>query len=242
MTAPEYRLLIVGGCVSRDTVDPLIGTTFELKRYVARQSFLSAGTDATKSVPEIHLPSSFQRRMVRADVEGSLFRDLRENSDVDLILWDLNVERLGAWRLGENVFVTDSGEFRKTGSFREVTAGASRINFGEEEHFRIWRERFFQFKDVLGKSGLVQKTLLLAPDWALEDETGETVGLLDAIKAGAYNAMYLRYWDFAEANGFQVLRVQDTIANSHHKWGPAPFHYAESVYDELRTAILERLP
>ena len=112
MTSPKYSLLIVGGCVSRDTVDPLLGESLELKRYVARQSFISAGTDATKLVPKVDLRSQFQRRMLEADLAGSLFRDVEENSDVDLVLWDLNVERLGAWQFDVDAFVTDSGEFR----------------------------------------------------------------------------------------------------------------------------------
>ena len=241
MTSPRYSLLIIGGCVSRDTVDPLLGESLELKRYVARQSFISAGTDATKLVPKVDLRSQFQRRMLEADLSGSLFRDVEENSEVDLVLWDLNVERLGAWQFDVDTFVTDSGEFRRMENYSSITTGVPHIDFGEEDHFRIWKERFFQFKEVLQRNGLVEKTLLLAPDWALVDETGETVGLFEAVKAGAYNAIYRRYWDFAEANGFEVLRMQDTVAESHHKWGPAPFHYTEGVYDVFRETIMGKL-
>ena len=241
MTSQKSSLLIVGGCVSRDTVDPLLGESLELKRYVARQSFISAGTDATKLISNADLPSPFQLRMLKADLEGSLFRDVERYSTVDLVLWDLNVERLGAWQLGANTFVTDSGEFRKTKNYSSLTAGVHHIDFGEEEHFRIWKERFFKFKDVLQKNGLVEKTILLAPDWALVDETGETVGFFEAVKAGAYNAIYRRYWDFAETNGFQVLRMEDTVADSRHKWGPAPFHYTESVYDVFRESVMRKL-
>lgn len=241
MTSSEFSLLIVGGCVSRDTVDPLLGENFELKRYVARQSLISAGTDATQLVPNVNLSSPFQRRMLEADIEGSLFRDVDENAAVDLVLWDLNVERLGAWQLDADAFVTDSGEFRSTENYNNITAGVPHIDFGEEDHFRIWKERFFQFKQVLQENGLVDKTILLAPDWALVDETGETVGLFEAVKAGVYNAMYRRYWDFAETHGFEVVRMQDTVADSRHKWGPAPFHYTESVYEKLRKPILEKL-
>ena len=227
--------------MSRDTVDPLLGENFELKRYVARQSLISAGTDATQLVPNVNLSSPFQRRMLEADIEGSLFRDVDENAAVDLVLWDLNVERLGAWQLDADAFVTDSGEFRSTENYNNITAGVPHIDFGEEDHFRIWKERFFQFKQVLQENGLVDKTILLAPDWALVDETGETVGLFEAVKAGVYNAMYRRYWDFAETHGFEVVRMQDTVADSRHKWGPAPFHYTESVYEKLRKPILEKL-
>lgn len=226
--------------MSRDTVDPLLGQTFELKRYVARQSFISAGTNATQLVPNVDLRSQFQRRMLEADIEGSLFLDIHENAIVDLVLWDLNVERLGAWQLDTHTFVTDSGEFRNTENYSNITAGVPHIDFGKEDHFRIWKERFFQFKDVLQENGLVEKTVLLAPDWALVDETGETVGLFEAVKAGAYNAIFRRYWDFAEANGFEVVRMQDTVADSQHKWGPAPFHYTEGVYEEFRKIIMEK--
>ena len=121
MTSPKYSLLIVGGCVSRDTVDPLLGKSLELKRYVARQSFISAGTDATKLVPKVDLRSQFQRRMLEADLEGSLFRDIEENSEVDLVLWDLNVERLGAWQFDVDTFATDSGEFRRMENYSSIT-------------------------------------------------------------------------------------------------------------------------
>lgn len=241
MTPSKYSALIVGGCVSRDAIDPLLGETIELKRYVARQSFLSAGTDASNLITSIDLPSQFQRRMVKADIEGSLFRDIRNNAGVDLVLWDLNVERLGVWQLDGGSYITDSGEFRRTGMYDEITAGASRINFGEDEHFQIWQDRFFQFRKLLEENGLLPKTLLLAPDWALVDENGETSGVLEAIKAGVYNAIYQQYWDFAEANGVHTLRLQDTVADSRHKWGPAPFHYAESVYQDIRIAILNKL-
>ena len=87
---------------------------------------------------------------------------------------------------------------------------------------------------------MYKRQVLLAPDWALVDETGETVGLFEAVKAGAYNAIFRRYWDFAEANGFEVVRMQDTVADSQHKWGPAPFHYTEGVYEEFRKIIMEK--
>lgn len=235
------RVAILGGCVSRDTIDPWLGGKVELVRYIARQSLLSAGSDASGYFPDLELESKFQQRMVEADVTGSLYEDLRNLNELDLLIWDLNVERQGVWKLPDGSVVTNSTEIRKTSSYEQGIEEATHMEFAEGAHQEQWGQAATEFAGFLKSLKLFERTVVFAPEWAREDEQGEVTGKLSGVDADGYNQLFEPYWARLEDEGFDVIRLTDTVADSQHKWGPGPFHYAESVYEQLRGALGERI-
>lgn len=234
------RVVIFGGCVSRDTIDPCIGSSVELVRYIARQSLLSAGSNASHYFPDLTLASDFQQRMVEADVAGALCDDLRKVEDADLLIWDLNVERQGVWRMPDGSIVTNSTELRGVPSYPGAVAKATHIEFAEDVHLASWSKAAHSFFEFLDSIDLLQKTVVLAPEWATHDEYAEPTGLLSGVDASGYNQLFEPYFTLLEEAGMDLVRVTGTVADSRHKWGPGPFHYTEDVYTKIRQTLWER--
>lgn len=232
---------IFGGCVSRDTIDPWLANGVELVRYIARQSLLSARSDATAYFPELTLESEFQQRMVEADLLGSLFEDIRKLDDLHLLIWDLNVERQGVWRMPDGSIATNSTELRKTPSYEEGVENATHLEFAEDCHQTQWKSAAMNFTALLTSMKLFERTVVLAPEWAQKDEAGKMTGRLSGVDAAGYNELFEPYWTTLEESGLDVIRITDTVADSKHKWGPGPFHYTEPVYEQLRSALWERI-
>ena len=75
--APPVRVTVYGSCVARDAVDLAGGGRLAVTDYIARQSLLSAGSDASARFPaDAQVSSPFQRRMMVADFAGDLERRL----------------------------------------------------------------------------------------------------------------------------------------------------------------------
>lgn len=122
------RVMIYGSCVARDTVEAAAGSV-ELVRYVARQSLISVGSDASAHLPtELGLDSPFQARMVTADFLGSLGADLTEvGKDVDRLLWDLADERHGVYRFRDGTIATRSVETMRSEALLEAEIGRAHV-------------------------------------------------------------------------------------------------------------------
>src|SRR5699024_11196696 len=67
------RVAVYGSCVARDSVDLAGHGRLTVTDYVARQSLISAGQDASERFPTgAQVTSRFQRRMMQADFAGDL--------------------------------------------------------------------------------------------------------------------------------------------------------------------------
>jgi hypothetical protein len=240
------RTFIYGSCVARDTFEYLRPHGFELVEYVARQSVISAFSQIdTSKMPEIDTSSPFQRRMIEGDWGGSLLERLQHHREaIDLVLWDLCDERLGVWRLGDGAFVTRSVDGITSGLDAAVARSAEHVAFGTKDHLALFRDRVGRFSRELDDLGLRERTLVLAPDWASERDDGEPTPTSYGLKAVDANRMYLDYFQaIREIVGVPVLRFtgSEVQGASDHQWGPAPFHYAESVYRKMTESVLYHL-
>lgn len=242
------RTFIYGSCVSRDTFEFLRPHGYDLVRYVARQSLVSAfspGLEAA-TLPGLDVTSPFQRRMLAGDWGSSLVPQLRAHrEEVDLLLWDLCDERLGVWRLPEGEVVTRSVDAISSGLEASLADRAEVVSFGSPGHLAAFTDASRQFRDVLADTGLLERTLLLAPPWATHTDDGSPTPTSFGLSAQVANGIFDAYHRVVQ-NILDVPVVtlgQDrVVAAAGHQWGPAPFHYADSVYEALVTQVLTEVP
>ncbi|HJX76993.1 DUF6270 domain-containing protein [Glutamicibacter sp.] len=231
------RVFIYGSCVTRDSEPFFKDYGLELAGYVARQSLISAFRKVETSEFDFSkVASNFQRTMTRGDVEGNLrFEIARTNPDV--IIWDICDERLGVKLVKTGGLVTRSrdhiAEGIHPGPFGRF------INFGADEHFKLWKRGLDELLKVLKRSGLADRLFLNATPWAVEDEFGQNYNG-QAETAEQFNRDADRYLDYASQSGVTVVPTSqsDTISRTDgHRWGPAPFHYVDATYLAMLTNL-----
>ncbi|MCZ9306429.1 DUF6270 domain-containing protein [Corynebacterium sp. c8Ua_181] len=237
LSKETWRVFVYGGCVSRDTVAFADPQAYNLVKYVARNSLLSVGTDARASLPELVLPSAFQKKMVDLDASGHLLKELRQMRGVDVILWDLNIERSGVWRFDDGSIATNSAELKRVEGISPVLENARFIAFGSEEHYSRWCAAATMFVAILKELELKDRLLVLAPEWAVRDIHGGKNKKVAGKSIDFYNDVFSTYLAHLENLGVTILRLADTTSDPDHKWGSAPFHYEKTVYRKLDEEI-----
>ena len=237
------RVLVYGSCVARDTLEFAASGSVELKGYVARQSLISADSDALPHLPEqLSVSSKFQERMIRADFEGGLFSRLETLApDVDVLLWDLADERHGVYRFSDGAVVTRSIDNIRMPELDERFAEAEHIPFGTPEHFAIWRDRLAAFEERLRSLDLFERTVVLEVPWAVLTTEGKPSPWSMGVRAKDANQRYEPYYDLVRDRGFRMVRLPQEVvlADPQHRWGLAPFHYTPAVYREVLRQLRE---
>lgn len=240
-SAESIKTFIFGGCVSRDTVAFARQNTFSLQRYVARQSLLSVGRNAQQDIGEIDLASPFQRRMLKGDVNGDLLAEIGKHSDVELLIWDLIVERNGVWEFPSGGIVTNSAELLRTDRGKDSVRAARKIGFGTEEHFRRWQGAVSLFAAHLKQVGMDEKVVVLAPEWARHFPDGRSLPRRRSRDIERQNENFARYYGELRRMNFSVIEVSHTVADPDHRWGVAPFHFTSSAYRTMESRLLDRV-
>lgn len=236
------RVLVYGSCVARDTVEFASADSIELRGYIARQSLISAGSDAAAHAPEsFSVSSAFQRRMIMADFAGSMFSRIANVGEIDLLLWDLADERHGIYRFADGSVATRSIDTLRMPEFEERFAQAEHIPFGTEAHLRIWSERLEHFEALLHEHELFERTVVLEVPWAVLTTEGAPSPWSMGVRATEANKSYQPYYDLLRQRGFRTvgLPVEVVLADPAHRWGLAPFHYTPEVYRELLRQLRE---
>lgn len=232
---------IWGSCVSRDTFG-VLPEEYTLARYVARQSLISAGTDATSMRPQLTDPASkFQARMVHGDLAGDLYRALDQHAEeIDIVLIDLVDERGGVIQF-DDVYATKLSEFWGAGG-REASRGAAQIAFGSDQHFSLWADGAKRFVGALRAAELLERALVIHAPWASQYDTGEPLEIPEwMIPPAVANQQYRRYVDVLRELGLRVVELPDELARTskEHQWGASPFHYQHSAYEFFAEAVEE---
>lgn len=233
------RVFIYGGCTSRDAVDHYPDYDLELHSYIARQSLISAYRPADKALFDPSgVDGSFQRRMLAGDITGTAPRHLREHAtDIDLVVWDMMIERVGVQKVRSGGMVTRNGTPRAAGVPKEALAGS--YVFGTDPHFTQWEWALGKFVETLNSLDLLDRVVVNATPWATHDSSGRPARSESTMTPDWFNPRIVRYWDAAEQHGFKVARVDpiDAVADPGHKWGPAYFHYDSRTYQAQLEAI-----
>jgi hypothetical protein len=232
-TAPT-RVAIYGSCVARDSFEQFPVDRWALVTYIARQSLISAHRGATGlTAPESRSP--FQRRMIAGDMEGDLAAALERVVDrCDLLLWDLTDERLGVLVAPDGRVVTRSVDALSTGTLERLVDWRL-VEFGSAEHAELWDEALRWFVDLLGDLQLAERTVLLQVPWATRAVDGSDVPTSFGLSSDRANELFAGYYRSAGAQGLRLVSPidDDAVADPHHRWGLAPFHYARTVYEAV---------
>lgn len=240
--APDVRVTVYGSCVARDTVDLAGSDRFDVIAYIARQSLLSADQDATVRFPDdAQIDSAFQRRMMTGDFAGDLDARLTEAADeTDVLLWDLADERHGVHVFDDGGVVTRSIDLVRVPEVLSAVQGARHVPFGADEHFELWAPRAEQLRDKLVELELFEKSLVLQVPWALVTVDGRRTPQSMGTTAMEANEAYRRYYAHLAELGFRILELQPlgVLADPEHRWGMAPFHYTQDVYEEIVARVL----
>lgn len=230
------RIFIYGSCVSRDAFTHF-GAEHDLIGYVARQSVISAMSRPTKLLPYLPLDSAFQTRMVDGDLRSNLVPTIQGVAEkIDLLIIDLTDERLGVHKLPDGSFVTRSVELVNSGRLKALSPIPGVIPIGSQRHTIFWQNAAQKFYATLDQMGLREKTLVINTPWATESNDGEPVPGYRDFTTEDMNQHLHDCGIFIRGLGYKVLDMPASLAVSskEHKWGLAPFHYAESAYRWMR--------
>lgn len=243
---PMQRVTIYGSCVARDAVDLAGKDHFSVTDYIARQSLLSAGLDASARFPEVaEVSSPFQRRMMLSDFAGDLERRLTDVAgETDVLLWDLTDERHGVHIHQDGTVVTRSVDVVVAPEVLAAVEHDSRyVPFGTDEHFEMWAPRAVTFVAELSQLGLMDRTVVLQVPWALVTSDGEPTPWSMGVNAVQANEAYRRYYIHLLELGLHIFELQPlgVLADPDHRWGLAPFHYTQDVYERIVEHVLETM-
>lgn len=238
------RVLVYGSCVARDTIEFAGPDRVDLRGYVARQSLISVGSDASAHLPELtDVTSNFQARMIRADFAGSFLERLASMAaEIDVLLWDLADERHGIYRFDDGTFVTRSIDTMNVASVSERLGEARHIPFGVDEHFDLWSRRVAFLVEWLKERDLFDRTIVVDVPWAVLTTEGAPSPWSMGIRARDANKLYARYYAALRERGYRMIELSEgsVRADPQHRWGLAPFHYSSAAYREVLRQLRER--
>lgn len=238
------RISIFGSCVSRDTLEFADPGAFKLRRYIARQSLVSAfDTHGRWNLDLEDVASDFQRRMANWDLDSEFARLLPTIAeDSDTLLMDLTDERLGFYEMPNGSVITRTVDLIGAGIDDQLQREGRHVRFGTLEHFRRWRAALGEFRQTLDRLGIRNNVRLLAVPWATHDRGGERIDYHGELSIGRANRVY--WWYLREARKvvptITVSRDVSVRGSHEHRWGLAPFHYDDSVYENLVAALALR--
>ncbi|WP_347757588.1 DUF6270 domain-containing protein [Agrococcus sp. ProA11] len=236
-------MLVYGSCVARDTIEFAPTDAVDLRGYIARQSLLSVGSNASDHLPELtDISSAFQSRMIEADFSGGLLDRLRTlAAETDVLLWDLADERHGVHRFADGSIVTRSIDTIKVPSVAARLDEAEHLAFGSDEHFALWRTQLDAFVASLRELALFDRTVVLEVPWAVRTTEGKPSPWSMGVRASDANQRFRRYYDELRTHGFRMITLPEelVLADPGHRWGLAPFHYSPEVYREVLRQLRE---
>lgn len=235
-------VFIYGGCTSRDAVEFYPEYGLELHSYIARQSLISSYNVANPALFNTKVVTgNFQRRMLKGDAIGSLPGHLTANApEIDLMIWDLMVERLGVRAIRPGGMATQNASLKR---IIDPSLLADTYAFGTGEHFNLWCTAFGHLLDTLERANLRDKVIVNATPWAAYTTSGELMQTSSRMTPSWFNETIERYLEEIRIAGIKIARVNpsDAIADPEHKWGPAYFHYTPSTYKAELEAITSLL-
>jgi hypothetical protein len=160
-----------------------------------------------------------------------------------VLLWDLADERHGVHLFEDGTVVTRSIDNVRHPEVVAALEPARHLPFGTDEHFRLWSAQAEHMRELLTGLGLFEKTIVLQVPWALITVEGSPTPWSMGTSAKDANAAYLRYYERLRELGFTLIELQPlgVLADPEHRWGLAPFHYVQDVYEEIAQRVLAHL-
>ncbi len=233
------KLLVLGSCVSRDALEYAPAGALEPVGYFARSS-LAALTSApfVDGAALARIPSPFQRRMVRFDMQKTLWKVL-ETTRFDVLLLDLIDERFAVVDLPGKGRHTLSAEYA---AVRVPLAGEREYIADSDAKMALWCAGWARLSSVLANSGQLHKLRVNRVYWGREDVAGVALEKPQAPFIARMNRHLDRMYDEIAKTvppaQFIKYKTEDFRPDPAHKWGLAPFHYAPALYRHTISALL----
>ena len=236
MTGP-VNVFILGSCVSRDPFEFADGRDFNIAAYFARSSF--ASLDSKPFVDErilANIESKFQKRVVKADMDKSVFHELKERA-YDLLLIDLIDERFGLSLSKESVH-TVSSEYKKAlykpNDYKIIRSFTS-------EKRELWLKGLTKIKSFLEANSLDTKLVINKVYWSLNSGNSQRVSCLysEEFVCSVNHELEWMYQSISRLlprSRFIEYRPNELEIDEEHKWGMQPFHYSRVAFSrQLKT-------
>lgn len=244
MPASFPSFAIFGSCISRDTVELGFKGSPGVATYVARHSLISAGHPAEQALGTVKLDSKFQSRVFAWDLEGSgLRRTLTAVEASHALLVDITDERHGIYLHPDGGVITRSVDGIRAGVYDLLDSEWRHIPFGSLEHLALYAEAATHFAAALSSRNVLSKTFLISAPWATQLDSGASTPSSMGLRAAEANESIPLYEEILEKVGLRKVSAapEHVVGDSHHKWGPAPFHYITSFYTDIANQITAAL-
>lgn len=229
------KLMIFGSCVSRDTLRFDDHGKIELVDYYARSSLVSLFSPPPP--PEVlnndalnRICSSFQRRVVRRDMEKSF---LVHGKKFDVLLMDFIDERFSLCCYGKS-YVTYSTEYRKALGEEKVRL----LGAFSDRKLELWYQAFDRFCEMLDCPDVLKINKVY---WTNRLSNGELIDRVPLERIERANSILDEMYRYAEQklgdSCFINYDPELLFCDIDHKWGVSPFHYNEGLYRETLARI-----
>jgi len=237
----RIKVFILGSCVSRNTFAVDDHQDFEIVAYAARTSLASQITPPYVDEKIVgNIKSSFQKRMVLADMEKTVFKDVTEK-DHDILLMDLIDERHDLSIYGESIHTRCS----------EYMSGLYEPNpyqiIGKYSADKLarWKNGFDTLLALLHKNNAVQK--LVINKAYLTDKPNAPPPRIYSASALQYiersneflNLMYDYILQKIPEANFIEYNDEELVSDVSHRWGYAAFHYVRAFEERQLKYLLE---
>lgn len=247
----KKKVVILGSCVSRDTMELIPSQNYELILYTARTKIVSQLSPSYAiQENEICLSSAFQKKIVLNDLNKEQFQRI-EASKPDFCIIDFIDERFSLIEYADS-FLTKSNELVNSGwlkdkDYKELQytycEGVWKIGGGYlqklddylYEYLKRILKHFKQYKIILHKAYLLDTYI----DCQGEKQYFESYIVRNNDKI---NKMLRFMYDYIEKSirNIKVIDISDKyFACENHKWGLAPMHYQEEYYKEAAEMLIK---
>lgn len=249
MPEQTIRTFLFGSCVGRDMYE-MVGQENGLERVgtVARQSLVSAFHPAPTTGFDFNkIKSAFQKRMASRDFQGSLLNGLEEQKEeIDILIIDLIDERRGVMKYPDGGVFTPTIENKSAlvGHYEDL--GTQHLEFGTDAFYGAFAREAIAFKNFLLERNLFEKTLILDIPLALAYDKSDSS--IDATRAKNHlkwapkmNERLRELYQLLEAMSFPVAGLSDQtpLMSGGHRWGQAPYHYQDTIYELIYERVIE---
>lgn len=228
------RVAILGSCVTRDAFEFDTAGKWCVRPYVARTALGSLfGPRTSDQYLEYHrLPSKFQQRVVRDDIEKNGLTRILSN-DFDFIIYDAIDDRYPLALFHDEGIATESLEFRGLGVPADLY---TTIDPWTAAHYERWESGWRALMEIVTSLRLRNRVLIHGARWALQTRASMILPGDPLMIAKANEWLERAEERMAhDVQGSQFIRVphEHHVADPSHRWGLAPFHYIPSYYEEF---------
>lgn len=229
----DVKVGIVGSCVTRDFISKL---NLNSIKYYARTSFISLNAPVVDFPNvELNVSGNFERRMIQADLDKSLYSDFSE-SNLDCIVIDFIDERFDIVNYSGSFFTKSN--YMVSSGFLEFLPDAQFVKRADAHE--LWFESCSNFCKFLRT---LETPIILNKVWWAEyyrdSNTGRIVKFSEhELSIAKENNLYLaKYYDYflkclPEA---KIIEPNESLIYSDfaHKWGRDFFHFSDEYYLDI---------